>query len=99
MNLWILNFVIAAISFATFIWGVKAVFRKVAEKEPRGMTVIKAVASIVMVAFLVSLYQAPTTKPWLSVTGFLLLCLSNLLFWLAVKENRKKPLSLAYSPD
>ena len=99
MGLWTINFSLALLSFATFYWGVRAVFRKVSDKDPRGMILIKLVSGIAMVGFLITIALSHSAQTWILWLADALFVISNCLFWMAVKVNRKQPLSLAYSPD
>lgn len=92
------NLILFAACFGSFAWSIARFFEKPAEKK-KGMTAISACGSLFILIHALGLLFYRNANNSVEGLGSLLYCAALALFWGAVRANRQKPLTLAYSED
>lgn len=97
-GLQIANLIAFVCCFASFIWAMNHHFRTIA-RFPIRARAIQVVGGLFTLWHLVALLQARSSQGTAEVMALLLYCASLALFWICVRVNRSKPLSVAFSLD
>lgn len=90
--------VLAIACFISFIWAIRCFFASLG-RMAKGMRMISTCGSGFMLLHLGVFLFSGSISFWLLVIGCSLYVTSLLLFWWAVLETRREPLSLAFSED
>ncbi len=88
----------ALVTFGGFVWAVRRFFARYGPPAP-GMRAIAAGGTAAMIADLVVLACSADVGPGWHLAGAALFASAAALFWEAVKANRARPLTLAFSDD
>lgn len=95
---WAIDVLLFVSCMLSFSWGIRSFFA-VSGKVERGMRMISALGAALGAVHLIALvfFSRPgEARFWIASA---LYALSLALFWMSVSENRRRPLSLAYSLD
>lgn len=93
-----LNLALFLACFISFSWAIKCFFTT--DQESRtGMQAIKILGGILTLVHLAALLFYNNSSGLYQIVGLAMYLLSLLTFWWAIKANKAKPLSLAYSLD
>lgn len=92
----LIAFLIQFIAYLSFVWAAIFFFRSTkSDKKQFSIVLIQLVGTIAI------LYNLWATRKsywsWTSIFGVSLITISILIFWFAIKENRKRPLAFAFS--
>lgn len=94
----IAELVLAISCFASFTWAIKNFFVAPGGLK-QGMQMVSICGAISMISHVVVIVFHDGNRTPLTAVGILLYLFSLILFWWAIKTNRRQPLSLAYCED